>query len=190
MRRAYKGACLLMNGEVFYGVSLGWDFCAEHEWGVRKIYEAFGIPNVSKDAVGADARTITEVPEKVLRFFKDIDGVDYLIFSQMFLWMKEVELVKERLDGAIDSRRTIDGELATAWDEGEFGVRTPTGGGLEELYEAFLKKDLMIYLAPRGNPFANRSLVVAIRSRVPKEILDAIRMADEARLAREQISKN
>lgn len=35
MRRAYNGNSLLIENNIFYGVSLGWDFCSEHEWGIE-----------------------------------------------------------------------------------------------------------------------------------------------------------
>ena len=46
MRQAFNGKEIFRNPDgTFYGLNFGWDFCAEHEWGIEDLNESFGIDN-------------------------------------------------------------------------------------------------------------------------------------------------
>lgn len=197
------------GGQVI-GINLGWDFCAEHEWGVKDLNRAFGIPGkperrsgvhglVSGDLVGADTRTVTKVP-KDLKFFENIDGYAYLFFSSSISWIVEresdltAEGLAKRFDDALESSR--DEDLSTAWSGNSFGIRMKNDAlnlgtmVLGQIYEAFASRDAMIFFSGKGNPFANKGLVLAIRSRVPEEILNQMREAVEKTGIEEKLKAN
>lgn len=181
-------------GSNVIGINLGYDYCAEHEWGIQNLCKAFGIPGgparrrdisslVQNDLVGADTRTVTRVPTNGLNFFKDLNGYAYLLFNPSFGWWKVGNLTAERFDQMLDAYKNE--ELVTAWDRVSFGIRvkndSPDSGAamLGQIYEAFTKRDVMIFLGGRHNPFANNGLVLAIRSRMPAKALNQMKEADE-----------
>ena len=43
MRAGFNNAEVLFHEGEFVGVNLGADYCSEHEWGIGKIKQAFGI---------------------------------------------------------------------------------------------------------------------------------------------------
>jgi hypothetical protein len=43
MRRACNDFSILKDETKFYGISLGYDYCAEHEWGIDGIRRKLGI---------------------------------------------------------------------------------------------------------------------------------------------------
>src|SRR4051812_41024525 len=61
MRRGTKPKLLMSANSQVIGVDMSSDFTAEHEWGIKKIREAFGMSLKAK--AGVDRRTITDVPE-------------------------------------------------------------------------------------------------------------------------------
>lgn len=185
------------SGGQVIGINLGWDFCAEHERGIKGLKQAFGIPDkahrrgirrlIQGDIVGADARTVTKVPRELQLF--ELGGYAYLIFADL-RWMKREDLNEKFFNDILEADG--DEELATAWYEGgsgsgQFGVRIKndalnTGSMvLGQIYEAFKRRDAMIFSMGSGtnNPFARAGLTIAIRSRVPEEWLKKMKEADE-----------
>jgi hypothetical protein len=58
MRRASSNVHFIIDdNKNFFGVSLGYDFTAEHEWGISRMKRYFGID--SKE-MGIKSRTITK----------------------------------------------------------------------------------------------------------------------------------
>ena len=56
MRRAFRGN-LVKCEDVLYGVDLGADYCAEHEWGIDRLNKSFGI---NTEDVGVNKRLQTK----------------------------------------------------------------------------------------------------------------------------------
>lgn len=173
MRRAYNNVKFIEDEKTFYGVSLGYDFCAEHEWGIKSLKSLFGIDSTK---MGIAGRTITkndsvffmQGDKAVLRTNKRYDFQDELTFknaicSQLSLYDKQV--------------------LTTAWDENSFGVAVKgieNVNKLKELHEAFLRKDIIIgTLAPILPAFENASLSLLIKSKLPKEAIDQMMHVDK-----------
>ena len=173
------------KGGQIIGINLGYDFCAEHERGIGSIKETFGIPGVTGDKVGADARTVTRVPDE-LKFFENLGGYAYLLLTPAFRYLEESEFTAEQFDKLLEVRR--DEEFSTAWDDRGFGIRmkndalTLGATVLGQIYEALTKRDAMIFLSGSNNPFAGNGLVLAIRSRVPEDLLTQMKEADDDHL--------
>lgn len=190
MRTGIKDVTFLAEGGRIMGVCLGWDFVAEHEWGIGEIQTAFGIPGKPEShLVGADVRAVTKVPSN-LRFF-DFPKQTYLLFSPSFRWRSPPPSTEKELDdimGAGKHNPKSKQITIAAWSGQDFGVRTqnriiPEGRfNLGQIYEALQKKDALIFLAGAGNPFSNRGLYITIRSRMSPEMLEQMRTADEGSL--------
>ncbi len=173
------------------GFCLGWDFTAEHEGGIASIQTAFGVPGMPKrrpggDLVGADARTVTRIPERELRFF-DRSKHAYLLFSSAFVWHKPPPNTAKELDRLMRCYGKDD-EAVAGWSERDLGIRVPHADRerLRAISDALLRKDAMIFLAGSANPFARRGLYVVVRSSVSAEMLEQMREADCDYLALEE----
>jgi hypothetical protein len=178
------------SGGRVIAINLGSDFCAEHEWGIGGIKGSFGISDKPErrdhggDLVGADVCTVTKVPDE-LKFFKDLDGYAYLLFTDSFHYTEEEDLTAANFNDMLEVRG--DEELSTAWSNGSFGIRMKNdalGIGttvLGQIYDAFTRCDVMIFLGG-GQGIGNSGLILAIRSRVPEDSLDKMREAHESHL--------
>lgn len=212
MRKAFNDYGFLVEDETFIGISLGYDYCAEHEWGIKGIRRDFGIPDeTTRKNMGIKSRTITTVPNN-LTFRKD--GNDGAVLWTAYKWgLKEGEEPKlphdlENYKSQIKSSIKYDKEhrerykkendgkdyyreekdpMMTAWSEGDFGIAVygeQYVAWLEFLYEQFKKKNVAITrLNISGiNPFANASLSIVVVDRLPDYALDSLYMADKSHL--------
>lgn len=172
------------------GINLGWDFAAEHEWGIDGIRAAFGITGASKERAGVDARLVTVVP-KGLRFIGDVGGYAYLAFHDFIF--DDLETDKEAadfIDHALRVSKYDNVDLMTGWSENSFAIRLKGGAEmLGAIFNALTAKDAVILRNGRGNPFANAGLVIAIRSRFPQNWADTLREADLERLRLEEATQ-
>lgn len=185
----------IAGGGQIIGFNLGWDYCAEHERGIDPLVKAFGIPDAPArrsaplgDLLGADARTITKVPEG-LRFYKNLNGYAYLMysFSPFVGCDSDTEMSADDLNSQL--RVYKDEPIWTAWSSNDFGIRVKNDildsevMILEQIYHAFLQLDIIMLVEGRPNPFAGGGLVIAIKSRIPEVTLQEMREADEKYLA-------
>jgi hypothetical protein len=187
-----------LGGKHIVAINLGWDFTAEHEWGITRILEKFGVPGTPtrgdkatghKDLIGADVRTVTKVPEGFKLFIrtKAVYLVYSIYFNQNFMPDRTQKNTPAReLDRMMEIyRHTAD--VCAAWGGSEFAVRLVKRPGqvptslrmLKDLFDAFERKDGMIFLSQSPNPYGRAGLVLAIRSRMPKEQLDALAESDK-----------
>lgn len=138
------------NGEV-YAISLGADFCAEHEWGINRLYQIFQIDPelIGTDPVGIESRRVKFFPgpdmakQIVMKDFKrkprkrDPYSVGWTgTFLGLLNYMDYAEGVdptkmREFLDHKvfIPPREREEGDeeydmqpLTTAWADGDFAI--------------------------------------------------------------------
>lgn len=173
MRRAFQNKKLLVENEVFLGVSLGWDYCAEHEWGIEKMRNHFGI---DKSKMGVDSRTISK--GEVL--FKEDKNL-CVFTSRKPYGLKDDYKAQDLLSYEMKGRDGYD--LECAWDEGDFCISTTkkeTFHLLRELYEAFQKYNGVICFMKSELPvFCNSSLCVLIKDRIPEKAKEEMYLADK-----------
>lgn len=170
MRRGYNGHLIEENG-IFYGVALGADYCAEHEWGIKGICRRFGIKS---DKLGVDSRTITKDDTNL------IIGKSHALLRTNNSYSKNRTTIEELLprDFYLENDKTVQ----TGWDEESFGILVDSKNisKLEELKEAFTKNDIAItFLSPSVPVFENAGLAILIKSRIPKEQLDQMYHIDK-----------
>lgn len=192
MRRGRDNGFLYdTDGTTLIGVDLGSDHVSEHEWGIKGTQDSFGIQFTDNAKLGLEKRSITKLPPSPDFTLVKKKNVAVLYFRHVGYVPSGKSAETEQADSikhAITQRELTlydDHTLATAWDEDSFGVHATDPkqiAALEEIYEAFQRKDGAIWLGGGGNPFQNAGLVLAIVSRVPKDKAEGMRAVDEDRI--------
>lgn len=179
------------GGEVFHGLALGSDFCAEHEWGTRALRGAFGLDE-SKD--GLERRTVGRVPEGF--FYVEAKTHSVLGYTSQGWQSPEAYFAREVKSGVLhqpdrwvpgakpgEKGRFEKGTLACAWDEKSFGIaawgtkRGPERSRLRLLNDAFRRLDVAFW--SNVGPFhLGGGLIFAVASKVPEESRTKILAAD------------
>jgi hypothetical protein len=178
MRKTYNNKKIITDPDgMLIAISLGYDFCSEHEWGINGIRANLGI-DISK--LGIKGRKITKNDCVVYKEDKDIallivqsswknDGINNASFKDSLPY-----------DLHIPDKYTI-GEINCAWDENSFGIVGPIKY-LRVLKEAFDKKDIAIaFISDKIPVFSGTSLCVCIASKLPKEALDEMYNKDKSK---------
>jgi len=171
MRKAYNGMDFLRDDkENIMGINLGYDYCAEHEWGIKRLQEDFGLK--FEEELGFEARRNTKTPK--MRYIKKESSVA-LIYAPDYYEASLENLLKGEL--ALEGER----ELATAWDESSFGVNVISKHGeiLRTLRDAFQNKNGIIMLSGNTNPFSNSGLLLVDYSKIPEETKNDFRKEDK-----------
>lgn len=174
MRKAFNDYSILKDENAFYGISLGYDFCSEHEWGIKGIKQRFGIDK-NANKLGIKNRTITK--NDCIVFLKEGDSAILTTRSR-----KENPTFKDLVP--YDLQHSYQGtELSTAWCEDDFCVIVSGETNvkmLEDLYEQFKKNNVAICkLRSSVQVFANSSLSLVIIDRLPKDAIDNLYQVDK-----------
>ena len=183
------------DGKVI-AVNLGSDFTAEHEWGISGIYSKLGITGpdtidekigsidkikqffgLKKYRVGIETRTQTIDP--VIVHNLDSDGVKKSGLNPMWgIGIVETWRAQHPIEWAdFVDYMTEREELIGHWDEKAFLFMCPDRGVVEEIHEALKRKDITIWLGG-SHAFSNSGLIIAIGSRLPKEVRDRFAESD------------
>lgn len=171
MRKSYNDVGFLIRDDILLGVNLGWDHCAEHEWGIGYIHDCFGLTHkFPLKEFGIKRLQITYCPtaEDGLSWFSQ-DGWEGIIFTS------HLRIPSSLLQSEND--------LAAGWDETSFMVGSSDReqqDKLRKIYEAIQALDAVIWLGG-GGPFANAGLCIGIASVIPEDIRDIWQKADEKR---------
>ena len=171
MRRAFNNTKFITENDVFYGISLGWDYTSEHEWGIKGIKRNFGI----NEEMGVKGRTITK--GDVL--FKEDENL--CVLTSRKPWeLKEDYTANDIL--AYDLKN-MGKNLECAWDENDFCIASKNKDDypkIKEIYNAFNTKNIVIAFIKSGLPaFTNSSLCILLLDRIPKEIIDSMYAVDK-----------
>src|SRR5579863_6556852 len=178
VRKDADGKTLLL------GVNLSSDFCAEHEWGIKDIKEAFGV---NEKGYGLKRRQITATP-------KGLAWVKYTAKTYMGRYDVERGLAKKVGDvtlknegfvfhswyGLEPEKMAVSSELSGAglrgaWSEDDFAAvssRPEDIIALKEILSAFESKNIAICFSGALPAFDNPGLVFAIADRLPESVLD------------------
>jgi len=162
---------------VFHGVILGYDYCAEHEWGIQGILDSFGVNYKDESCLGIESRRFTKVPKNLRLIKNKYKGTicHHLIFPR-HSW-------NHREESEIDPVGYLskDNDFSTAWDGNSWGIsvlgaRNPKIELLKELYYAIIRLDVaLIFVNKKGstNPFSRTSPFLGIVSKMDKDFLDS-----------------
>lgn len=171
MRRGQNSAWLEDANNQMIGCNLGSDFTAEHEWGIKELYETLGVTN-DKKVMGIERYRVGTPRMNHIALIEENKSKAGLICLK-YEWDMKC-LAEKKLEkfchGELDFWPK-EQELATAWDGSSFGIRVqrPTNiKRIKRLYKAIQEKDAAVWLGG-GGVFKNAGLIVAIISAVPEE---------------------
>lgn len=185
MRAAFQDVGFITNdrGKVT-GFSCGYDWCAEHEYGIDGIYALFWINN-SKDVniFGIDKYKIL-TNNIYYNVYSNTVKREVMSFKQPFAIISSIDLNSISGDTYVkDIKRFVrnsDNITSYAmWDSKDFIIVSNNVFNMDVLCKAFLDKDICVGLTSNNNPFARSPLVFRIYSRLSQEEKDIQYKTDE-----------
>lgn len=197
MRKAYNNYGLIFEGDQFLGVSLGYDYCAEHEWGTGKLDKKFGLPEITLDNIGIKRRSATIVPDVTLSISKskkishgvlmlsDYKGENHP-FGNYLKYIKD-----SRSISSANFQMLTSFDIITAWDESSFAIAfygNEVTNYIKDLYDEILKKNVSLVFYGNDNPFSRSALSILITDRIPDKFIK--QMYDADKKIEDQLIKN
>ena len=207
MRRGREGKIWKSEetGEVI-AITLGADFCSEHEWGIKGIKRILGIPDLkipdlkmgmaekileflnlkSTGPVGLDrmkqTTDINVLHNLETKGLKETSGWGQNKKKHTFWGFAVMESwYQEGFDFKENLRENYYNpereELIGYWGENDFAVLMEDKSIVEEFVEAFSRKDIAVWVGASG-PFRNGGLIIAIASRLPNDFVQEMTDAD------------
>lgn len=177
MRKAFSDFELVEHEDKIIGIALGYDFCAEHEWGIEGIIKRLGIKGISKKTFGFKSRINNKVPKSLI-FGKDKDraalimhAYDYDEKYTKFDW-KNLPYDFNKNQRALLTKNE-ENTLQTAWSENDFGILVEGEKSikfLETLFKAFQNKNVLVGTFKKMRAFCNPSLTFLIKDLIPESI--------------------
>lgn len=171
MRTGYFDVSIPTEHGRVWGAILGYDFCAEHEWGITKLLDRFGVTSDTR-FLGMNRRKIIKVAEGLM-WVKCRHRQGILLPDSVSLWLEEREPVEIRYWKTLGL--TNRKGMYAAWDEESFCITSDDKMEivrLKQVYEAFLRKDIAIARLSSGWAQGS-SLAFIIISQMPKAVKKA-----------------
>ncbi len=187
MRTSYEGFWLETEDDPkqVFGVCLGSDYVAEHEWGIKRIRDVF--PDTSPEQKGPEARKqIAYDPDQWVFFTSRDKKKAILVFEPGYHSSSRPKTFKEASKQWIDLHEPYEGSKNTfgaAWAGDSFGIFAVTPEDvkhLQALYQAAQDCQLCVWITA-SQPFKNGGLCVADLRRFPVQARDLMVQADTER---------
>lgn len=189
MRKGYDNSIVVDGDGQVLALALGADFTSEHEWGIDRLYDRFGV---DRREPGVKRRSITRgevfwFESSEIAGFSTI-GKNYL--GEPYALTDALSIAEAHLPtsyGTGKNRKVYYDKLQTAWDEGSlaaFSADKTEQIQLREVFDAINRHDATLSFQYMG--WTMRGLVIGIRSRLPQAITDAWMVAD---LEQERLEK-
>lgn len=190
MRKSYSDVGWLVTEDGrMAGLSLGYDRCAEHEWGIQGLLDEFGVA-LPEVPVGVEDRQVQAVPAQ-LHFVeykaepRDKRRKRYPAAFMLLSWRVDEAPTTPPGDVAFwldpgDKRGREEDDLQCAWSRDAFCVNVRGEQGIERLkalYAAFQRKDVAIAL-PWAKSFFKGGLSFAIVSAMTDDERTSVRERD------------
>ncbi len=176
------------TGKKATGAFLGYDFCSEHEWGIKGVLEQFGIPK-DTPALGVGRRRVRQVPKTLVWAKQGIREGILLPQPVAASYEKDIQGLYWRTLHLSEAKG-----LQSAWDEDSFIItsdRRADIGLLRQVYDAILRKDAAVgVLSLNRNPLGGQGLGFAIISRMGRDTLKRWRDADREQQALQRAKKD
>lgn len=174
MRRAFNDTAIITDdNEKIMGVNLGFDFCAEHEFGIKRLYQDFGMKR--EEELGYESVRNTIAPKGL--FFQLKKSSAALIYQRFANSPKDLEDVLRYTLYLPSGDET---GIACAWSGESFGLNVPNiyKNVPKMLYEAFLEKNGIIILGGNKNPFARGGLMLLDYALISEKWKEEARKSD------------
>lgn len=185
MRRS-RETNFLIEGDVFYGITLGADWTAEHEWGIKTTQEAFGIDAQDESKLGIERYIMTKLPasinllEKGRRKIKEVllyfNAHGSILEEAKNYLLKDNYPNKEYFNYKYLNSWQEPQEVASAWDEKSFAIRVFSQEEItkiRELKEAFIAGDIAIWVGGKTF-FGGGGMHLIIASKMPQLYKDQL----------------
>lgn len=199
MKKAFRNYNLIFDDrkQEAIGISLGFDFTAEHEWGIGGIEEAFGIQEINiddhvkkikKNKLGINTRIATTDKNIVTTYFTHGEKSYYVFYVERtnHNYVEEKSLIDtiiKRFGYVLDQDIQENG-VFTAWSSGElcFIVGEKHKELPEKFKEAAKKSNLFVGLLDNYNPFSNSSLTLFLVDRLTKNFKKSLLESDKDKI--------
>ena len=171
---------LVTNDNKIIGINLGFDYIKEHEIGIAKIREFFGINNFE---LGIKGYTINKrlYANKLIYKNITINSINYVMLildTEKILGIEttnEEFLIKNELypyEQIFEEDDSLYPGLYTAWSESAFGILAEEKYSeyINDLYKAFLNGDISFDIHC-DKLFPDNGLTICINSRIPQDII-------------------
>jgi hypothetical protein len=189
MRRCYNCSFIRNEHSEIFGINLGADFTAEHEWGIEDIVRCFHIDH---ELDGFDGRKNNKFPnEKELSIELDGHGEMYILeegdkYGIIFNFPRKYldDLLKSdlKLNDSDYYRGEQEKDLACAWDERSFGFITNNiiehKSFVNKLLDSFKNLNGVIMLGGRTGIIDNAGLILLNYNKIPENIKEDFKKRD------------
>ncbi|MFW5916729.1 MAG: hypothetical protein ACOCTM_04570 [Bacteroidota bacterium] len=183
MRRGITGKGVLWHNGNLIGLKLGFNFTAEHEWGIQPLKDDFKI-DTSK--IGLEGRIIQHFPKNnILYNGLTIDKKRYYAFVYQPFNRENKKKIDKQMVKNFGLYPHKEEEIQGAWDEKSFGILTETKSLLKQLYRAFEQHNVCmgLFRCDTNNPFENSSLSFLVADRIPESLTKQWEEYDKDRAA-------
>lgn len=181
MKKSTIGAKWLFNDKnVPYGATLGYEFCAEHEHGIKGIWNAFGVSNIKK----ADGWRGKWLGKKKIVFGVDariaampLGGCGIMkagLLTGFYYYTGNLESINRMI---MEAKRNTVSSITGFWDEDGFLLVERDDKLVKDLYRAFIDGYGFIGSLP-GIP----GLSLADNRLIPGEMAFEMALVDEEKL--------
>jgi hypothetical protein len=135
------------------GVNLGYDFCAEHEWGTKKIQKAFGVGEGAE--IGLETRKTTCVPKHFYYRTREENGQPEAMLLYNEFWQDNKDEIEKEIEfyfgGGCKEYNELrpygdDWDIVAAWCENSFAIKVRGEENvkhLEAIRDAFNSSDIV-----------------------------------------------
>ena len=180
MRKSYNPQFVVENGRRV-GFYFGNGSCAEHEYGIERLTEKFGVNN---SKAGCEGFMISKGFENVLFATFEIDGVKRACLINTDKAMFVPRFDNEAVRNFVESHDCFNfgfykyhgmgiPDVLAAWSSEDFGICVAGEDNIKalaELYYAFYNNDIMMFIgAMDDNQYSENSLMFAINSKLSEE---------------------
>lgn len=161
----------------FIGVALGYDFCAQHEWGFEGIQKNLDIKCGNPDYLGIEGRIIRKIPLNLSFFESKYKNNIYtnLVYKYDYISFNSENNSRPPVASKFFS------DFVTAWDSESFGIsvrgkRNKKVKDLELLYKAIQDKKAAFCFVNKNskNPFGRSYPLLCIVDRLDASFLQEI----------------
>lgn len=183
MRRTYHGKELLKDDAgVFYGLNLGYDFCAEHEHGISGLESLLGVDD-SKLGIEGRKQTREVTSYKVCSFTKKGRKFVSFILLDGYWGVKLGGMDNKELRDYIINTCELPEErdvFCSTWSEDAlcFVVSEENKEIVDEVARAISEKKMVIGIGADANPFSRGGLLIMVSDKIPSEVVDAVMSVD------------